>query len=125
MIWVKFNQTKSLENFLEITAKFNAEFDLLQINQDGFGCALNLEMWGKISSFIEKPFTLHNTLSRISLIGQGLRSNPWILERTSKIMKDLPIIAIDLTQIRLSLLTSSNNPELLVQKLHDDLILGQ
>ncbi len=122
MVWVTFPQA-TFHHFLETFTKLSAEFDMLQLNQETFGCSLSLETWGKISSFLEKPLELQTNLSRISLIGQGLRGNPEVLQKTLKIMKDLPIKAIDMTQARLSLLTRCDTPEILVQTLHDALIL--
>jgi aspartate kinase len=124
MVWIQFDQTLGLTSFFDLLSKHDVTIDMLQILPASFGCALALNDWNKLSAFLQTPLEIQDNLCRISFVGEALRSHPTLLQKSLLIMKDYPPVAIDLAQNRLSLLTPCDKPEIMVQILHDELILA-
>lgn len=121
-LWIKVSREVKLEVFSELLKKYEIEIDFLQLSNDGFSFCLSIDDWRRVSAFLPLGTEVFENLSCISLVGQGIKSNPEVLSRVLSLIGDRKIFSISLSDMRLSFLTSSDQAEGLVQRLHDHLI---
>lgn len=122
IMWIKFDNTSQLPDFLKIIASKDISVDMIQIHENGFCLSILQNDWQQIRSLTPPPSQIHTDLVKISLIGQGLRSHSTILESVFKSFQGFKIIAIDAGETRLSILTLCDQIPAVIQKLHTDLL---
>ena len=121
-LWIKVSEEVKLEVFSELLKKYEIEIDFLQLNSEGFSFCLSIDDWRRISAFLPLGTEISENLSCVSLVGKGIKSHPEVLSKALALVCDRQIFAINLTDMRLSFLISSDQIETLVQKMHDHLI---
>lgn len=113
-----------LENGIALNTIINNSTDKLDIN-----FTIHLNNFNKLQHLLTTELdTFESTItdiSRISLIGYGIKNNKEILEKTLDIFKlyNINMLSLQIDETKLSIMTKERAPEELLNKLHQKLIV--
>ncbi len=113
-----------LENGISLNTIINNSTDNLDIN-----FTVHLNNFNKLQHLLKTELNTFNptitNISRISLIGYGIKNNKEILEQTLDIIKsyNINMLSLQIDETKLSIITKEKAPEELLKQLHQKLIV--